>query len=411
LAPSRCVDAPISGAKYGRLFPELPRLEWEDELLALLGSHGGLCDAGPDAERDDDAREAAGWPFFGQFVAHDITADRSPLAHQADTDLIRNLRTPRLNLECVYGEGPTGAPYLFDRTDPAKFLLGRNDAGRPDDLPRNSQGTALIPDPRNDVHVVVSQLHVAFLKLHNRLVDRLRAEGVPEGAVHEAARRETTWRYQWIVLHDFLPRLIGPELTAELLAGGRRYFRPAVAPYIPFEFADAAYRYGHSQVRHTYRLNVAAAPAPVLPDLMGFGPVPAARAIDWKFLFDLPGRPPAQRAKKIDGRLATSLIRLPVEITGVVEVEAYHSLAVRDLQRGQGVGLPSGEAVAGLLGVEPLTPAETGLGAAGWDGETPLWYYVLKEAEVREDGDRLFQPCRGLPDPLVGRLVVRMAAV
>ena len=100
----------------------------------------------------------------------------------------------------------------------------------------------------------------------------------------------------------------------------------------------------------------------MFPDLMGFGHVPPERAVDWWLLFDLPGRPPAQRAKRIDGRLAASLIQLPQAITG----GDYGSLAVRDLQRGQGVGLPSGEAVASRMGVEPLTPEEVGLGAAGW---------------------------------------------
>ena len=43
----------------------------------------------------------------------------------------------------------------------------------------------------------------------------------------------------------------------------------------------------------------------------------------------------------MDGRLPASLINLPAQITGDVDDEAYHSLAVRDLQRGQAIGLPS----------------------------------------------------------------------
>src|SRR5262249_50898925 len=94
------------------------------------------------------------------------------------------------------------------------------------------------------------------------------------------------------------------------------------------------------------------------------------------------------RARKIDGRLVRSLIQLPVAITGDSDIEEYHSLAVRDLQRGQGVGLPSGEAVARHLGVTPLTSDDVGLRASGWTGETPLWYYILREAAVMS-GDRL----------------------
>jgi hypothetical protein len=208
LAPGRAVDSPVYAGRYGRLFPDLPPLATEGEFLRMLGRRGGACDGGlaADAGESDDAREAAGWPIFGQFIAHDITADRSPITDHADAELIRNFRTPRVNLESVYGGGPVGSPYLFDRDDAAKLLLGVNEAGRPDDVPRNQQGVALIGDPRNDVHLFMAQLHVAMLKLHNLLVDRLREDGVPAQDLFEEARRAATWHYQWIVLHDFLPR-------------------------------------------------------------------------------------------------------------------------------------------------------------------------------------------------------------
>jgi hypothetical protein len=106
-------------------------------------------------------------------------------------------------------------------------------------------------------------------------------------------------------------------------------------------------------------------------------------------LFDADGHPPAARAKKIDGRLVSPLIALPVALTGNSEVEEFHSLAVRDLERGQGVGLPSGEAIARHLGEEPLRADEVGAEKVGWRGETPLWYYVLREADVRCRGNRL----------------------
>ena len=400
LAPARAVDAPLAGGTYQRLFPELAALDCDDDALHALGRAGGACDTvdGADGgEESADGEEAAGWPFLGQFVAHDITADRSPLTHHAEVAGIRNARSPRANLECVYGDGPTGSPSLYDRDDPAKLLLGRDDAGRPLDLPRNRQGVALIGDPRNDVHLVMSQLHVAMLHLHNGLVDRLRADGVAEPDLLEEARRAATWHYQWVLLRDFLPRLVGAELATELLTEGPRHYRPAPgAAWIPLEFADAAYRYGHGQIRERYRVNRDADPVPLFPDLLGFRPVPAARTVDWSCLFDQPGRPPAQRARRMDGRLARYLIRLPQALTGVAP-DDYGSLAVRDLQRGQGVGLPSGEAVAGHLGVEPLTAGEVGLAGSGWRQETPLWFYVLKEAEHRGDGRRL--------GPVGGRIV------
>jgi hypothetical protein len=258
LAPTRVVDAPIYGGRYGRLFPGLGPLVTDAPLLHALGRSGGPSDGTPFADAgDDDAREAAGWPFVGQFIAHDITADRSPVTHHADADAIRNFRTPRINLECVYAGGPVESPYLFERMDTARLLLGRNDAGQSDDVPRNPEGIALIGDPRNDVHLFVAQLHVAMLRLHNTLVDRLREDGVAESDLFQEARRAATWHYQWIVLHDFLPRLIGGPLTEELLREGPRHFLAVERdrePFIPFEFADAAFRYGHSQIRHCYRL-------------------------------------------------------------------------------------------------------------------------------------------------------------
>jgi hypothetical protein len=135
----------------------------------------------------------------------------------------------------------------------------------------------------------------------------------------------------------------------------------------------------------------------MFPDLMGFGSVPPERAVDWALLFDLPGNPPAQRAKRIDGRLPASLINLPAQITGDVDDEAYHSLAVRDLQRGQAIGLPSGEAVARKIGADLVDPADIGLSSHGWLDETPLWFYILREADVVGDGDRL--------GPVGGRIV------
>jgi hypothetical protein len=392
LAPERAA-APVYGGRYRRMFEGLPPLDVDEESLHALGRPGGPCDAGVASADGADSKVAAVWPFFGQFVAHDITADRSPLGHRSDPEEIRNFRTPRANLECVYGSGPVGSPYLFRHDDPAKLLLATGGV----DVPRNQEGIALLGDPRNDVHLFVNQLQVAFIAMHNRLVDRLRADGEPEPDVFEQARRATTWHYQHVIVREFLPVLIGPELTAELLHGDGRLYQRDVPAYIPFEFADAAYRYGHSQIRQRYQVNAGFGPCPLFPDLIGFGPVSSEHAVAWELQVDVPGSPPAQRAKKIDGRLPTSLISLPTAISGEQPDSDYSSLANRDLQRGQAIGLPSGEAIARAIGEEPLTAEQTGLAGDGWEGETPLWLYVLKEADALHDGDRL--------GPVGGRIV------
>jgi hypothetical protein len=376
----------VGPVSYARLFPDLPAFTADESFLYALGRAGGLCDCG--TSEDDAASlgsEAAGWPFFGQFIAHDITADRSALRAHLDPSQLRNARSPQLDLECLYGDGPVGHPYLFQRHDPAKLLTAPGDR----DVLRNGEGLAIIGDPRNDSHVLMSQMHLAFVHAHNALVDRARGHGTPEPEVFATAARDLRWHYQTAILSEFLPTLVGADLVETLVHGGRRFYRPDGQAFIPLEFADAAYRYGHSQIRHLYTLNSVSAPAPIFPDLIGFRPVTPDRWVEWTRLFDADGHPPAARAKKIDGRLVSALIALPVALTGDGEVEEFHSLAVRDLERGQGVGLPSGEAIARRVGEEPLRADEVAAEKAGWRGETPLWYYVLREADVRCRGNRL----------------------
>src|SRR5579884_707207 len=284
-----CVIAPHAknditdeaGSKYGRLFSDLPAPSAGEGLLLALGRSGAVMDDRSEAEEGDNDCIPAGWTFFGQFIAHDITADRSALSHHAVAERLTNFRAPRLDLEAVYAFGPSGSPYLFDLNDADKLLLGINDAGRPDDLPRNSQGRALTGEPRNDVHTFVAQLHVAFLKFHNAVVDWLRGRGTPSGDVFEEARRLVRWHYQWITAHEFLPLTVGQELVDDILANGPRFYRPGAHPTIPVE---------------------------------------AARTIDWRYFFDLdPARPP-QPTRRIDARLVHSLIALPPAVVGETEI-------------------------------------------------------------------------------------------
>jgi hypothetical protein len=384
--PNMPIDAPLVPTAYARMFPELPSFQADEQFLHALGRAGGICDCGDvDDTADSLGAPAAGWPIYGQFVAHDITADRSILQSHANTAELRNARSPQINLECLYGDGPTGHPFLYQRDDSAKFLLGPGGA----DVQRNADGIAIIGDPRNDSHMLISQLHLAMLKAHNMFVDVARLSGTPAESVFEAAARNLRWHHQWIVLHEFLPGLVGRKLADEVLQEGPRWFRPGHDAFIPLEFADAAYRYGHSQIRHHYQLNSQTDHVPLFPELLGFRPVPREHAIDWKLFFDAPGAKPAQRCKKIDGKLVRSLIELPVAVTGECEIEDYHSLAVRDLQRGQGVGLPSGESLARHMGIAPLTPEQVGIASSGWGGETPLWFYILREADACSGGDYL----------------------
>jgi hypothetical protein len=232
-------------------------------------------------------------------------------------------------------------------------------------------------------------MHAAMIRAHNRLVDRMREDGVPEAHLFDEARRELTWLYQYVVLHDYLPEMIGEERTARLLEEGPRHFSPEGAVAIPLEFADAAYRFGHGQMRDSYQLQPGGPALKLIPDLIGFRPIPPDRVVHWALLLDIPGHSPAQRATAIHGCLPNSLIHLPPDITGTVDDDDLASLAVRDLLRGTATGLPSGESVARHVGALPLAPEEIGLAELGWSGETPLWYYILREAAICENGERL----------------------
>src|SRR5947209_6164542 len=216
-----CVIAPrlkdslatADASKYGRMFPDLPSPVTDEAILLKLGRAGSMMDAasrvGENEASTDNPRIPAGFPFLGQFIAHDITSDRSLLLHHARLNELRNFRTPRLDLESMYAAGPIGSPYLYDLDDPDKFLIGLNDQEELRDLPRNRQGRALLGDPRDDVHLIISQLHLAFLKFHNAIVDHLRAKGVPAANVFSQAQRLVRWHYQWIVVNEFLPLTVG----------------------------------------------------------------------------------------------------------------------------------------------------------------------------------------------------------
>jgi len=111
--------------------------------------------------------------------------------------------------------------------------------------------------------------------------------------------------------------------------------------------------------------------------------------VDWAYFFNVDDQRPPQASKRIDTILAHSLIELPESVVGETEIPEDHSLAYRDLVRGEALDLPSGEAIARAMGIEPLSRDEVGLNQMGWNSETPLWFYILREAEFRHGGEQL----------------------
>jgi hypothetical protein len=395
-AEIRGINAPQSryydSGRFGRLFPALPPLEADRDSLLELGAAGGIMD-GNNENPDNPARLPAGFTFLGQFIDHDITFDpTSSLERQVDPEAVSNFRTPALELDSVYGAGPGASPHLYQRRDPDKLLIGQDTEGGRNDLPRNEEGVALIGDPRNDENLIVSQLHVAFLKFHNAVVDRVRKAGVPARDVFRAAQQQVRWHYQWMIVHEFLPKIVGEERFAKLVDEQRKFYDWRHEPFIPVEFSVAAYRFGHSQVRPFYRISddfarpIFAAPdagdADDLPnDLSGRRRIRPQQVIDWRNFFEFNGSEP-QVSKAIDTKLSSPLLNLPFP-SGTPEDPK--SLAARNLLRHLTFGVPSGQAVAGAMDEEPLDKkALSELSRLELDQNTPLWFYILKEAEEEE---------------------------
>ena len=274
----------IPDDRFGRLFPQLPAFfdRTSDSLrkaLLELGKAGGILDAkddlkaGPIALIVDPAlslnnpnnpAHTAGTTFMGQFMDHDMTFDlTSRLGVPTRPEDSVNTRTPALDLDSVYGGGPSDDPelYTFERGHAPKFKIdnARTDSRlRFEDLPRTSKNTAIIADPRNDENLIIAGLHAAVLLFHNKAVDYVedRDRRASPDEVFRRARELTRWHYQWMIVHEFLPLFIGQSLVNDILSRGRKFYRPREA-FIPVEFQGAVYRFGHTLVRPSYRANLA----------------------------------------------------------------------------------------------------------------------------------------------------------
>lgn len=393
--------------RFGRLFRKLsPAPPLDTDVLRALAEQmrddqppGGW---GGTAEPRDNPKIPAGYTYLGQFIDHDITFDpASSLQRQNDVDALHDFRSPRFDLDSVYGSGPADEPFQYVRGTRGLRLLVEPNRGGVEDLPRNSEDVALLGDPRNDENTIVGQLQLLFLKFHNR-VGQLVAEdaSVPEQAKFEEAQRLVRWHYQWIVVFDYLPRVIGSDTFDALLERddeGRieelkqRHYRARNNAYMPVEFSAAAFRFGHSQIRGAYNLNAAVIDRPIftagplsdpLADLRGFRQLPQGWTVDWSLFFEIDGSVP-QPSRLIDSRLVPALFDLPT-------VDDETSLALRNLLRGQLLGLPGGQDVARAMKIAPLSGAELGA-----PEPTPLWFYVLKEAELLGDGGQHLGPVGG----------------
>jgi hypothetical protein len=388
----------------------------------------------PEGKRDpeEDPAITAGYTYLGQFVDHDLTFDPTSRLREALTDeeleALADFRTPRFDLDNLYGRGPDDQPYLYD-PDGIRMLLGEPMSGNPYDprarqLPRGPNGRALIGDPRNDENRIVAQLHAIFLRFHNQVADYLaKPEHLGKNVTFDKVRQQVRWHYQWMLVSDFLPTVVNNDTYLSVFAD-RHDPSPRLPGLqngrlkrMPVEFSVAAYRFGHSMIRPQYRLNTTVERRPIFiwdddgahaddaADLGGFRPIPSDWAIDWQFFIDLgPGARHAaisplydpidrrpQKAYKIDTSLVSPLGDLPPRIASHPSM-----LALRNLERGNTFRLPSGQAMAQVLDEEVITDKDLVIGKATADtkptrlteiagdfaGNAPLWAYILSEAQV-----------------------------
>ncbi|MFX1678498.1 heme peroxidase family protein [Mitsuaria sp. CC2] len=387
--------------------------------------------------QDPGSNMPAPYTYLGQFVDHDITQTTAvgatspdeliqktevrPLDRHEIRSLLRNRRTSGFDLDSLYGLQPPpdetelAVPFTGDRFDLGTVVpVGNRPPNKDDhnDLPRVTDPKsprfreARIGDPRNDENTIVAQLHLAFLKFHNAVVD--------DGFAFDDARRLVTHHYQWVILTDFLPRVCDPTVIRDVLQHGTRLYRPrGVEKFMPFEFAVAAYRFGHSLIRQTYDFNQNFRRVPGVGlqsvgslelvfeftkksgDLDGHPTLAENWIIEWELMF-------ADRAMPIDPTLTPMLATLPKE------TDPMKFLAARNLLRGYLFALPTGQALAAavLPAEKRLTLAELQAACRApdrpdekgqWDvlkelelhERTPLWFYVLAEAKAKGNGNHL----------------------
>ena len=386
---------------FGLMFAGLAAPD-DDRLAREIGKPFGPMHS---SGQGGNERITAGFTYLGQLIDHDLTFDASSsLARPANPNAVQNFRTAAFDLDSIYGLGPAIHSHLYNPQDPRKLAVEQ----RGQDVPRLGSGVAVIGDPRNDDNVIVSQLLTAFINFHNEVVDQI-------GGTFEEAQRSVQWHYQWIVLHKYLPKIVGFSTQHIFQNSPQRFWYGNNPPFIPVEFSLAAFRFGHSQIRARYDINsdVQGKGLSIFPDLDGHQPVPPLRRVDWSFFFNSGGAMTAQPSLPIHPFLAAPLFSMPAQSLGLPPNAdpVLLSLAYRDIRRGQLRDLPSGHDIAAKIGLkrQEIVPADLiwskvkqRLVRAGSQYDptgqpVPLFLYVLFEAQELANSKHL--------GPLAGRIV------
>jgi hypothetical protein len=411
-APAADVLPPATGgpsglARFGFMFPGLPGLHDADpaitpaDLNTLALSMLDPNVTAPAPGNRDNLDSGSAFTYLGQFIDHDLTLDLEPqpttffgqdasgmLTDDEDGGAVFNNESFHFDLSSIYGGGPSRSPQLYE-ADRLHFRVQEPNENGVRDLPRNPDGTAILVEHRNDENQIITQVHLALLKLHNAVVDA----GQPSFVL---AQRTVRQLYQWVVLHEFLPHIVGQDVVDGLLNGSlARFYRPADfdRPYTPVEWSTAAYRFGHSMVRLAYQVTTTTGKLQVFNgtanDLHGGRPLGAGREIDWGQF-----APALRRAanddtkfnfpRQIDTLISRSLFNLPIGGPAGAEAAGSNTLAFRNFVRQFFYNTPTGQAVAEAMSLPVISPTDAidATVVPGFSQATPLWYYVLREAEL-----------------------------
>ena len=343
---------------------------------------------------------AAAYTYFGQFIMHDLTFDDTPFrsAGAQEPEETTNLRTPRLDLDSMYGDGPFSRAHqhLYDGI---KFRIGQatNHNKQPFDVPILRGFPALV-DERNCENVILRQIHAMFLLFHNVVVARFAGSTGDKWQLFEKAQKIVRWHFQWLVRTDFLDKVCDPIVYDSIIAHGQRVTHwPPGRFSIPVEFSQAAARFGHSMVRSEYQLKENGDDIE-LGSLFGGVRRPVAlddtKAVEWAHFVN----PRQAAAEAINTSLVSPFRDLPDDaidafVSSPIPHEP-HMLAVRTLCRGASTRLPTGQQLR--VALDPKATIRTdhtawaNARAYGFGDETPLWYYLLLEAEIEgEAGEHL----------------------
>lgn len=423
--------------QFGYMFP-LAAADSRSLLAPGATTQGCLLSLGSAMAADSgapatDSTIPAVFTYLGQFIDHDITAqtDREigvsriagpdgtvmniePIPSAECTQKLINGRRPLLDLDQVYGDGPSlgagagpsEADVLFDHD----LLFRVSVTGAGFDVPRQkTDGTAIIADTRNNENLNISQLHCAFLRFHNQVALAL-SGGLNDTQRFIQAKRLVRWAYQYVVINDYLNNVCDQNIVSDIVTNGPRYYSPNDNQlFIPLEFSVAAFRFGHSMIRPSYQINdTTNLPLPQVLNVGGLlsgdpKVLDAGDVVQWHHFAEISGQPGTpQPARSIDPFIASSLGQLPVHVPGSSSALAgplLRHLAQRNLLRGFLLSIPTGQAIAEAMQMKPLSPEELNqdtsqavmdaLDGGGFHTATPLWYYLLQEAQVRHGGNRL----------------------